>query len=68
VLSSHSISIASVIQHEPKSKDEANAAENTVPLVIMTHEASEGAASRATTDIEALPAISGQVVRMPVRE
>lgn len=67
VLSSHSISIASVIQHEPKSKDESSS-DNTVPLVIMTHEASEGAASRATTDIEALPAISGTVVRMPVRE
>lgn len=67
VLSSHSISIASVIQHEPKSKDESSS-DNTVPLVIMTHEASEGAASRATTDIEVLPAISGTVVRMPVRE
>ncbi|MEO9593744.1 homoserine dehydrogenase [Rhodopirellula bahusiensis] len=68
VLSNQSISIASVIQHEPKSKDEANASDNTVPLVIMTHGASEGAASRATTDIEALPAISGKVVRMPVRD
>ncbi|KLU03279.1 Homoserine dehydrogenase [Rhodopirellula islandica] len=67
VLSNQSISIASVIQHEPKSKDEASSSDNTVPLVIMTHEASEGAASRATTDIEALPAISGSVVRMPVR-
>ncbi|TWU41243.1 Homoserine dehydrogenase [Novipirellula aureliae] len=64
VLAKHKISIASVIQHE--SEDGATTA-NRVPLVIMTHATPAGAARRAADEIEALPAISGPVVRLRVK-
>jgi homoserine dehydrogenase len=54
----HGISIASVLQHE--------AAEGTdiLPLLIMTHETTEGAAAAACDDINELPVVRGQAVRM----
>jgi homoserine dehydrogenase len=65
VLSNHSISIASVIQHESESSGEKR---ELVPLVIMTHEASEGAAKLATTEIESLDAVEGSVTRLRVKD
>ncbi|MEC8473036.1 MAG: homoserine dehydrogenase [Planctomycetota bacterium] len=64
ILSRHEISIASVIQHE---SSEANRQLDPVPLVIMTHEAAEGAAKKATEEIEALGSVSGPVVRFRVK-
>lgn len=65
VLARHAISISSVIQHEANDAEQRS---DTVPLVIMTHSASEGAAALATSDINELSAIRGPIVRMPVRE
>ena len=65
VLSKHRISIASVIQHD--SSDGARQ-RDPVPLVIMTHAASEGAAFQATEEIESLSAVSGPVVRLRVKD
>lgn len=65
VLAQHQISIASVIQHESESAGDGT---QLVPLVIMTHEATEGAARAATTQIESLPSIRGGVVRLRVKD
>ena len=65
VLARHQISIASVIQHE---NTDSQQQPDPVPLVVMTHEASEGAARDATTEIEALPAVTGPVVRLRVKD
>jgi len=65
VLAKHRISIASVIQHE--SGDGASQ-RDPVPLVIMTHDATEGAARDATREIESLDAITGPVVRLRVKD
>ena len=62
VLGAHRISIASVLQHEPL---ETN---GVVPLIIMTHETSEGAAARACDAIDKLPPVQGHTVRMWVRD
>ncbi|MEX0824941.1 MAG: homoserine dehydrogenase [Pirellulaceae bacterium] len=62
-LGQHGISIASVIQHEP---DRSNGGE-TVPLVVMTHQAPEGAAGRAVREIESLSSVIGDVVRLRVK-
>lgn len=64
------ISIASVIQHESAEQPGKNAEgdDETVPLVVMTHGANEGAASVATAGIRKLSVVQGEVVRMPVRE
>ncbi|MCA9195423.1 MAG: homoserine dehydrogenase [Planctomycetales bacterium] len=64
ILGDHHVSIASIIQHEP----ELDAGDNLVQLVIMTHEAPEGAASRAVSKIEQLDVVSGTAVRMRVME
>ncbi len=56
------ISIASIIQHEAE-EDEGN---RMVPLVIMTHDAPEGAARTAIADIERLDSVRGSCVRMRV--
>jgi homoserine dehydrogenase len=61
VLGRHRVSIASVIQHERLSESP------TVPLVIMTHEASEGAAIAATDEIARLPVVQGNVIRLRVK-
>ena len=46
----------------------AAAQRDPVPLVIMTHAATEGAARRATEEIEALPVVNGSVVRLRVKD
>lgn len=60
-LGKNNVSIASVLQHEPTPGDPA------VPLVIMTHETTEGAADRACREIEALACVRSAPVRMWVR-
>jgi homoserine dehydrogenase len=62
VLGKHGISIASVLQREPLET------QGIVPLVIMTHETSEGDAARASEEIDRLPAVRGETVRMWVRD
>ncbi|MEM8733358.1 MAG: homoserine dehydrogenase [Planctomycetota bacterium] len=64
ILGEESLSISSIIQHEPDPRDHAQ----TVQLVIMTHEASEGSAKRAVERIMSLPIICGDSVRMRVME
>ncbi len=64
VLARHQISISSVIQHE----NGFGKPQDPVPLVIMTHEASDGSARAATTEIEGLEAVSGPVVRLRVKD
>ncbi len=67
VLAKHKISIASVIQHENSDKTRGEP-EGQVPLVIMTHEATQGAARGATAEIELLDAVTGPVVRLRVKD
>ena len=62
VLGSHDISIASVLQHEPIE------AKGVVPLIIMTHETTEGDAARACEAIDRLKPVRGETVRMWVRD
>ena len=62
VLGAGNISIASVLQHEPIDGG------GVVPLVIMTHETTEGAIARACAAIDKLPAIRGETVHMWVRD
>ncbi len=64
VLEKNAISIASVIQHESEVDGRPN---DQVPLVIMTHEASEGSAKSATQAIQALPSVTGPVTRLRVK-
>jgi homoserine dehydrogenase len=63
VLGKQEISIASVIQHE--AEDGAN---GVVPLVIMTHNTTEGAICRAAAAIDKLSFMRGACVRMRVRD
>jgi homoserine dehydrogenase len=65
VLGRQGISIASVIQHEPE-EDEENVA-GAVPLVIMTHTATEGCMSAAMEQIGGLAFVRPGSVRMRVR-
>ena len=65
VLAQHGISIASVIQHEGR---EGGPQRDPVPLVIMTHMATEGEARAATDDIQALDSVTGTVVRLRVKD
>ena len=58
----HGISIASVIQHEPSPDGDAN----VVPLVIMTHTATESAAADALRKIDKLDCVKTSSVRMRV--
>lgn len=69
VLSDHGISIASVIQHESDDSPINGQAgrSDAVSLVIMTHEATVGAARKATAKIKSLTAVTGPVVRLHVR-
>jgi homoserine dehydrogenase len=62
VLGTHGISIASVIQHEP----DRNGDGDTVPLVIMTHTAMEGASQSAIGEINELECVRQESVRMRV--
>ncbi|MGN6136689.1 MAG: homoserine dehydrogenase, partial [Aureliella sp.] len=60
----YQLSIASLIQHEPDEQTETP----MVPLVIMTHEAPEGAARKAVEKISQLGVVSGPSVRMRVMD
>lgn len=62
VLGKHEISIASVIQHEPRE----GSAGRVVPLVIMTYQAKEGAAQAAMAEIDRLQVVKPGSVRMRV--
>ena len=61
-LGSQQISIASVLQHEIETDGDP------VPLVIMTHETTEGAAAKACQKIDGLDCVHGPAVRMWVRD
>jgi len=63
VLGWHEISIASVIQHEA---DEEAPQKSIVPLIIMTHTATEGAAATAMETIDGMPFVRPGSVRMRV--
>jgi homoserine dehydrogenase len=63
-LGNNGISIASVIQHEPR--DAANGVE--VPVVIMTHQASEGDVLKAVAEIDRLISVRGRSVRYRVAD
>ncbi len=58
----HDISIASVLQHEATSQGDP------LPLVVMTHETTEGAAARACQEITRLDCVRTEPVRMWVRD
>jgi homoserine dehydrogenase len=62
VLGQHHISISSVLQQETANED------GTVPLVIMTHETTEGATRMACAEINKLASVRGKTVRMWVRD
>ncbi|MCA9182202.1 MAG: homoserine dehydrogenase, partial [Planctomycetales bacterium] len=64
ILGEQKLSIASIIQHEPLPRVQ----DSNVQLVIMTHEASEGAARTAVERIMSLSVVSGDSVRMRVME
>ena len=61
VLGKHGISIASVIQHEAEQETP-----EFVPLVIMTHETTEGASLKAVDEIDRLQCVRSGSVRMRV--
>ena len=63
ILGRHAISIASVIQHETEEE-----ADGVVPLVIMTHTASEGAMTQAMQSIDKLAVVRPGSVRMRVQD
>ena len=62
ILGSGGISIEAILQHEPE--DGAS----TVPVVILTHRVIERAMNRALAEIEALPQIHNQVVRIRMEQ
>ena len=62
ILGSHGISIASVIQHEPDQASDGG----LVPLVIMTHTATEGAAEASMRQFSELSNVGPGMVRMRV--
>ena len=66
VLGDCDISIASLIQHESGEAGKTEA-ERVVPLVIMTHETTEGAVRRAVEAISTLEFVQAGVVRLRVR-
>jgi homoserine dehydrogenase len=62
VLGEHGISIASVIQHEPQDEHEGG----PVPLVIMTHRATDAGITTAVTEIDRLGSVRPPSVCMRV--
>jgi homoserine dehydrogenase len=62
ILGEHRISIASVLQHE------AGGEGAVIPLIIMTHQTTEGAARKACDEIDRLGRVHPPSVRMWVRE
>jgi homoserine dehydrogenase len=65
VLGQHGVSIASVIQHDPGEDDHPD---DPVPLVIMTHPASEAALVAALQAIDLLPIVAPPSVRLGVED
>ncbi len=65
VLGRHGVSIASVIQHDPGEDDHPDA---PVPLVMMTHVASEASATAALAEIDQLEVVSPPSVCLGVEE
>ncbi len=63
LLGEHQISIASVIQHEGETE-----ASSVVPLVIMTHQSTEGAIEDSLAAIHRLPAVKSRATKMRVLE
>lgn len=63
ILGSNRISIASVIQHEA-----SDGGDQVVPLVIMTHSATEGALRTAMQAIDRLTCVHAGSVQMRVRD
>lgn len=61
ILGDGGISIAAVVQHESR-------AGQYVPLVVITHEARDGAVTRAVDRINRLECIRGQTVRIRIME
>lgn len=70
VLGRTGISIASVIQHEPAAASTSTdaGAVAVVPLVIITHSTSEGAAQQAMDAMDRLDCVRPGSVRMRIRE
>lgn len=62
VLGAHEVSIASIIQHEPDPDGDGS----VVPMVIMTHMSTEGATRQAVEQIDQLPCVQRESVRMRV--
>ncbi|KAA0138411.1 homoserine dehydrogenase [Gimesia chilikensis] len=67
VLGDHEISIASLVQHEAPEVD-PNESYSIVPLVIMTHQTTEGRFQAASRELEQLTCIRSPFVRMPVND
>ncbi len=65
VLGQHSISIASVIQHDPGDDDHPDA---PVPLVMMTHAATEANITNALREIDRLDIVQAPSVCLGVEE
>ncbi len=65
ILGRHNISIASVIQKEAESATTPGG-QVTVPLVIMTHESTEGAMRDADAELDRLRSIRPPRIRIPV--
>ncbi|MGQ0635524.1 MAG: homoserine dehydrogenase [Planctomycetaceae bacterium] len=67
ILGRNDISIASVIQHEaPEASATDAGGKQAVPLVIMSHRATEGQLQKAERELSRLPSITPPFVRMPV--
>ena len=62
VLAQQKISIASVIQHEPSTESKSPG----VPLVIITHTATEGAMRSADQSIQNLDSVRGEMIKMRI--
>jgi len=62
ILAGREISIVAMIQKEPK------AGEDTVDVILLTHVTVEKNIDRAIAEIERLPAVSGQAVRIRLEE
>ncbi|MBX3439120.1 MAG: homoserine dehydrogenase [Planctomycetaceae bacterium] len=69
ILGRHSISLASVIQHEAPEVEEAQADHfPLVPLVIMTHRTREGHLRAAAAELNQLPTVGKPWICMPVSD
>jgi homoserine dehydrogenase len=63
ILGDQGVSIASVIQHEANQQEESS---SKVPLVIMTHQTTEGSTATAIELIDQLPEVEAGTVRLRV--